>query len=98
MELSPGEVDVLNIDVEGWETKVLRGFDLAYWRPGMVVIEINTQADFLAEAQRVGEDLPATYAHIRKVFADAGYWEYWRDDINTIFVRPGLAHAPFPRQ
>jgi FkbM family methyltransferase len=35
----PGEIDFISIDVEGMELEVLRGFDLARWRPKLLFIE-----------------------------------------------------------
>ena len=36
---SPAAFDFLSIDVEGHEIEVLQGFDLARWRPRLVMIE-----------------------------------------------------------
>jgi hypothetical protein len=36
---SPRPIDFVSIDVEGHETEVLDGFDLAYWRPRLILIE-----------------------------------------------------------
>ena len=36
---APGPIDFLSIDVEGHEIAVLSGFDLARWRPRLILIE-----------------------------------------------------------
>jgi FkbM family methyltransferase len=36
---APTPIDFVSIDVEGHETDVLDGFDLAYWRPRLILIE-----------------------------------------------------------
>jgi FkbM family methyltransferase len=37
---APAPIDFLSIDVEGHEIEVLHGFDLARWRPRVILIEI----------------------------------------------------------
>lgn len=39
--VSPKQISFCTIDVEGGELEVLRGFDLGYWRPGLVLVENN---------------------------------------------------------
>jgi hypothetical protein len=36
---APAPIDFLSIDVEGHEVDVLRGFDLARWRPRLILLE-----------------------------------------------------------
>ena len=36
---APVPLDLLSIDVEGFELEVLRGFDLARWRPRLILLE-----------------------------------------------------------
>lgn len=36
---SPAGFDFLSIDVEGHEIEVLRGFDIAHWRPQLILLE-----------------------------------------------------------
>lgn len=36
---APTPIDLLSIDVEGHELEVLRGFDFAYWRPRLILLE-----------------------------------------------------------
>ena len=36
---APTPIDLLSIDVEGHEVEVLRGFDFAWWRPQLILLE-----------------------------------------------------------
>ena len=50
-----GEIDVLAIDVEGWELNVMRGIDLAKYRPKVVILEnIFSDARYLSFMCDVG--------------------------------------------
>ncbi|MBB3349632.1 FkbM family methyltransferase [Sphingomonas sp. BK069] len=40
--VAPGEIAFVSIDVEGHEAAVLAGFDLARWRPRVLIIEDNS--------------------------------------------------------
>lgn len=37
--LSVGQIDILSVDVEGWELDVMRGFDTKKYKPKVVVLE-----------------------------------------------------------
>lgn len=41
----PASIDFVSIDVEGAELDVLAGFDLARWKPGLVLIEDHIEND-----------------------------------------------------
>lgn len=67
--------EVLIIDVEGAELKVLDGFDLAYWQPRMVIIEAH-------------ETLPELNYNAGKITDYfKGYDKIYSDYINTIFAK-----------
>lgn len=36
-------VDVLSVDVEGWELEVIDGFNCSYWKPKVIVLENHTK-------------------------------------------------------
>ncbi|MBS2038461.1 FkbM family methyltransferase [bacterium] len=40
-QVLPGQICFCSIDVEGSEMEVLRGFNLSYWRPQVVLVENN---------------------------------------------------------
>jgi FkbM family methyltransferase len=49
------EIDLLAVDVEGWELKVLRGIDLAKYRPKVVILEnLTNDASYLSFMRGVG--------------------------------------------
>lgn len=70
--------DLLNVDVEGCETDVLRGFDIEYWIPKMVIVE--------AQEMHPAKELTLQAPFINKYFKDAGYKKIYCDEINNIYV------------
>ena len=38
-EYQPRQIDLLKVDVEGWEDKVMKSIDLSKWRPKVILIE-----------------------------------------------------------
>jgi FkbM family methyltransferase len=70
-EVAPARVDFVSIDVEGGELEVLRGFDLARWRPRVVMVEVNSR--FRSSA-------------IRDAFTRSGYVYLTSISINDIYV------------
>lgn len=44
LKIKTGEIDCITIDVEGFEMDVLRGFDMAIFKPKLIIIEANTPA------------------------------------------------------
>ncbi|SEI12391.1 methyltransferase, FkbM family [Methylobacterium sp. 275MFSha3.1] len=80
-EISTG-FDLLVIDVEGFEREVLEGFAVEEFMPTVIVAELeDDHADF-----RNNERVTEAARYIRGRLARAGYVEYYRDVINTIFV------------
>jgi FkbM family methyltransferase len=78
--LAPVNFDVLSIDVEGFESEVLVGFNLRKWQPKMLVIElVETHPDL--------ESIRHESADIFRQILDAGYFVVYKDHINTIFVQ-----------
>lgn len=78
--INPGQVDVLSIDVEGYELHVLRGFDIDKWKPRMVIIE--------AHETYQGGDRPVLYPKINEYFSTHNYKKIYCDSINNIYIRP----------
>jgi FkbM family methyltransferase len=74
--------DLLVIDVEGAEEKVMRGFTLDRWLPKAILIELEDEhPDFCANS-RVVESV----TRIRSLIEDAGYALYFKDQINSLYV------------
>ncbi|TWU44350.1 hypothetical protein Q31b_18860 [Novipirellula aureliae] len=42
-EVNPPQVDLLSLDVDGFEYEVLRGLDLDRWKPGLIIVECLTE-------------------------------------------------------
>jgi hypothetical protein len=77
-----GAIDLLVVDVEGLELPILRGFDLARYRPKVAIVEIQEMQRRYRKNERVQADARAVF----KLFADAGYVILYKDMINTVFV------------
>ena len=58
---TPTNFDFLSIDVEGHEIEVLRGFDIARWRPQLVLLE-----DHVADLSKHRYLIAAGYRIIRR--------------------------------
>lgn len=78
----PSRFDLLVVDVEGAEEKVFAGFDLARWRPRVLVIELE---DFHPDFQD-SDELIHSAQRVRRMLRSQGYVEYHRDIINTVFI------------
>ena len=64
-------VDFVSIDVEGAELAVLKGFDIARWKPAVVIVETNT-------ARR--------HPAIRRYFVAHGYAYHQSIDVNDFYL------------
>jgi len=78
--LKPYQVDVLSIDVEGAEIKVLKGFSIGKYRPRLVIVETH-EAN---EDKRLARKSRYVNAYMSK----HGYDKIQADSINSIYVRP----------
>ena len=77
-EVGPPRVDFVSIDVEGGEADILRGFDLARWRPRVVMVEVNSRV-------RSGG--------VREAFTRQGYVYLESIEINEVYVPLTELHA-----
>lgn len=75
----PAEFEVLIIDVEGAETKVLQGFAIDKWRPQIMMIETHEELD--------DERLSATAGNVSKIVFAHGYEKVYSNYINTVYWR-----------
>lgn len=78
----PEDFDLLVVDVEGTEVEVLQGL-AARWRPRVMVVEIEDDHPDLSKF----EDLQGQALALRQGICARGYHTFYRDAINTIFLR-----------
>jgi FkbM family methyltransferase len=78
--ITPG-FELLVVDVEGGEPEVFAGFDLARWKPQLLIVELaDRHPDFAAI-----ESIRGPAAGVRRQIVAAGYDEVYVDSINTVF-------------
>jgi len=73
----PEKIDLVSIDVEGWNEEVVRSLDLSRLRPLCLCVETLTYSE-----NGHGEKI----AGINEFLLDNGYTVYADTHINTIFV------------
>jgi FkbM family methyltransferase len=77
-EVCPG-FELLVVDVEGFEADVFAAFDLARWRPLMMIVELaDTHPDL--------QNTAAADAQLSRSIEANGYRIVYKDHINTVFV------------
>ena len=81
-EVEPG-FDILGVDVEGREHDVFDSFDLAKWKPKMMLVELEDEHESFQKYQ----DHVEVHKTLREKIHSQGYFEIYKDHINTIFVR-----------
>lgn len=74
--------DLLVVDVEGSEYDVYESFDLNFWKPKMMIVEIEENHDSFKNHFEYLEKC----AIMRQKFLNIGYVEIHRDATNTIFL------------
>ena len=78
--------DLLIIDVEGNEESVLNSFNLTYWEPEMIIIElVDNHHSFQKYSEYVQKNL-----NIRSKILELDYIEVYKDEMNTVFVKSEL--------
>lgn len=81
-KIAPGAVDVMVVDVDGFEWPIFQGFDLGKWRPKTVIVELQEKQARYADNKRAQDDAVA----IERYFIAAEYSILYRDAINTVFI------------
>ena len=74
--------EVLSVDVEGYELEVFEGFDLKTYKPKLMMIEMADNHPDLSKF----ETHNIKYATLRQIIKDAGYVEYYKDIVNSVFL------------
>lgn len=78
----PKNFDLLVVDVEGKETEVFQSFDLNYWMPKMMIVELADNHSSFKSYKNVIED----HKKLREFIVSKNYVEIYSDEINTIFL------------
>ena len=75
--------DLLVVDVEGTEDIVFSGFDIAWWKPKMIIVELE-------EFHPNMRDNRFSHTRLRDQIEDSGYSIVYKDQINTVFIDRNL--------
>jgi FkbM family methyltransferase len=76
------QFDLLVVDVEGKEEDVFCSFDINFWKPKMVIIELVDEH----RSFQPYDNCIFSHKNLRNKMIDSGYIEIYKDEINTIFV------------
>lgn len=76
-------IDVLVIDVEGYEENVLKGFTIKKYNPVMVIIEISDQHPDFIDKTHILEQ----YKNLREYFEINNYKLLVNDIVDNVYVR-----------
>lgn len=74
--------DILVVDVEGNETDVFNSFDLEYWQPKMIIVELVDEH----ETFHSNSSIVKTNLELRERIMGNKYSEIYKDSINTVFL------------
>jgi len=72
--------NLLSVDVERYELNVLKGFDINFWKPKMVIIELHDQ----------NHDYKEMWPKMNKIvryMEKANYRVIYKDFTNTVYIR-----------
>ncbi|TXT66079.1 MAG: hypothetical protein BAJALOKI3v1_50079 [Promethearchaeota archaeon] len=79
------KIGVLSVDVEGYEYKVLEGFDIQKFRPSLCIIECHEGTN--PSTQEISEFYQKELVdNINKYFAKNDYSKIYCDHINNIYI------------
>ena len=80
-KINPG-FELLIVDVEGSETDVFNSFSLEEWQPKVMIVELEDQHHSFQQFPEVIEKART----LREKIISFNYVEFWKDEINTIFL------------
>lgn len=78
----PLNFELLVVDVEGSEVDVFNSFNLSYWKPTMIIVELEDLHPAFVKYTEHREQ----HKNLRFRILSEGYTEVYRDSINTVFV------------
>ena len=62
------QLDLLAVDVEGWELEVLRGFDFDRWEPKVIIVEnLSSNPEYREYMKTKGYQRDA-FIHINEIY------------------------------
>ena len=77
------DIDILVIDVEGYEENVLKGFSINKYNPTMIIIEICDQhPDFINNNKMMDK-----YKRLRQYFIENNYTLLVNDIVDNVYIR-----------
>ena len=85
-EVNINTIDIMVLDVEGYEEQVLKGFSIDKYKPTIIIIEISDQhPDFINNAP-----LMLKFAVLRNILKDNGYKLIANDIVDNVYVVESL--------
>jgi FkbM family methyltransferase len=88
----PGQIDFMNIDVEGRERAVLTSIDLHKYRPRVILVEATKSLDHFPGWDRYRIEDVASWSSWEPLLTDRGYVFGHFDGLNRFYVRQEDAH------
>jgi|UniRef100_A0A6C0IML3 FkbM family methyltransferase len=76
-------IDVVVVDVEGYEEKVLSGFSIEDYSPKILIIEIGDQYEEFIKNENIREK----FKRLRKYFKEKNYSLLVNDIVDNVYVR-----------
>jgi len=77
--INPG-FDILVVDSEGYEIQVFNSFDLNFWRPRLLIVELPDKNVHFADFKEFVEESK----NLRKKILENSYEIVYKDEINTV--------------
>ncbi len=78
----PSGFDLLVVDTEGYEEQVFKSFDLSYWTPKVIIVELPDENEHFEDFT----EFIKTITKLRSKILSHGYKEIYRDEVNTVFA------------
>ena len=80
----PTNFDLLVVDVEGKESEVFETFDLNYWKPKMIIVELEDEHPSFQKYPNFVENIKKLRDTIKRKY---NYIEIYKNQWNTVFVQ-----------
>ena len=83
VENNINKINLLVIDVEGYEEKVLSGFDIEKYKPEIIIIEIGDQKPEFVKVENMREK----FKRLRKYLKEHNYSLLINDVVDNVYIR-----------